>query len=453
MPAAPASGAEARAAPLPRDGVTDRARLLAWAAVAVFVRLLLAPLTVSSDLLAVYWRSHLIAYDGQLFDSYLVNMGAHYAHALSLRVLGVAERLWTDPWWWADASALVPQVQRAFVEQEGALGTLLTLKLPYIAADLAAGACLIALLRGHDPVRRWRAAAFWALSPIGLYATVLFGRYESFAVLAVVAALLLVERERPWAAAVVLGIGITMRTYPLLLVPAFALVAVGGRGALGVARHAAWAALAMVPFAAVMATNRILADSVGELSRLKDYSTGSTFFALTLPIDGPGEIALFVLAWSLLVGALLGRARGWWGTPVAVDELWLWLALLHAAMFAFATFSAHYFMWFAPFVALALARRPAWRGVLPLHLAQVVFALLLADLLGGPGTVLGLFQPLVGDAAMTAPSLREALLTSPSLTEQAATVLRTGFLAGTLLLMWPVVTELGRGWWGRPALA
>lgn len=424
-----------------RDPVTGP-RLRGWLGVGLAVRLLIAPFTVSADMLAVYWRSHLIAYDGEVFSSYLVNMGAHYTHAISLRlldpILPSPDVLWTDPWWWSDSAGLAPQVQRAFVDTDGVFGTLLALKLPYLAFDIAAGLMLLVLLADAAPRDRVRAWAFWMLSPIGLYATYAFGRYEMFAVALVVAALLACERGHVWLGAVALGVAITMRGYPIVLLPVFGLIVV--REPL---RRVAWAALTLLPLGVVLYTNTLLADTVGEFARLRDFNTGSTFLAYTLPVDGPGPIYVFGLFAVGLYVLLIGRAYGWWGRgPVPLSELWVWLLVFHGGMFALTTFSAHYFAWITPFIAIGLARRPRWRGLLAVHLLQAGVVLALADLLGGPGTTWGLFQPLQPDLADAIPNLREALLTSPGLATQAAGGLRTTFIALSALLLWPAVAEL-----------
>lgn len=422
-----------------------RPAILGWLGVGLAVRLVIAPFTVSADLLAVYWRSHLIAYDGTVFGDYLVNMGAHYTHAVSLRlldpVLPAADVLWTDPWWWSDSGGLAPQIQRAFVDTDNVFATLLALKLPYLAFDLLAGVLILLLVADTAPRDRVRAWAFWMLSPIGLYASYAFGRYEMFAVALVVLALWACERGHPWWGAVALGVAVTMRGYPIVLIPVFALIVC--RRPL---RQLAWAGLALVPIGGVLVTNTLVADTVGEFARLRDFSTGSTFLAYTLPVDGPGPIYLFGLFVAGVYAFLWGKSRGWWDSvPVAVDELWVWLAVFHAGLFALTTFSAHYFAWFTPFVALALARRPRWGPTLTLHLVQVALVLALADLLGGPGTTWGLWEPLAPGLAGAVPNLRELTLTSPGLAEQAAGVLRTAFVAVTVLWAWPAVAELWRG--------
>jgi hypothetical protein len=430
-----------RLVPAPLRDPGQRWPLLGWLGVGLAVRALLMPFAVSADLLAVYWRSHLIAYEGQVFGAYLVNMGAHYVHALSLRVLAPLlpppDELWTDPWWWSDSGALSPQVQYDLSTAEHVHQTLFALKLPYLAADLLTGLLLLAVVRAAAPHAIRRAWAFWMLSPIGLYAAYVFSRYEPLAIVLVVAALLCAERDRPWWSALLLGLAITMRGYPLLLVPVFALVVF--RRPL---RQAAWAAVAVAPFLAIMASNRLLAGTVGELAGLRDLPTGSTFFAFTLPVEARGEVYLFFLGMVLLVGLLAGRAWGWWGRPAERADLWLWLLLAHGLLFGPASFSAHYFMWFTPFVALALARRPQWRGVLPLHLVQAVLVLALVDLLGGPGTLTGLFEPVQPQVATALPNLREALLGNEQLTLQLLGLLRTAFLGATILLVAPALREV-----------
>jgi len=417
--------------------------MLGWLGVGLAVRLLVMPFTASTDLLAVYWRSHLIAFDATVFDTYLVNMGAHYVHAMALLAISVVdsgiEAVWTDPWWWSNSTALSSQVYRDFVTEPDAYRTLFWLKVPYLLFDLAAGAGVLALLRDEPAAARRRAWAFWMLSPIGIYAGYLFGRYEAFPVLFVVLALLAVERRRPWLGAFALGVAITMRSYPVLLVGVFALVAVPGWY-----RRLGWAALSLLPLGVVMVTNQLFASTVGELSRLRDFGTGATFFAYGIPVEGGGAVYVFFAALFVLYAALVARQSGAWGDgPVAVADLWLWLAVLHVAMFGLATFSAHWFTWVTPFVALALARRPRWRAVLPLHLVQVAAVLLIADLLGG--SVLNVFAPLEPDLATTAPSLNEALLTSRGLGAQLEGLLRTAFVVACVLLVLPAVRELRRG--------
>ena len=446
LPRAPGQVAISRWVPAPLRDAAQRPALLGWLGVGLAVRLLIAPFAVSADLLAVYWRSHLIAFHGTLFDDYLVNMGAHYVHAGWLKVvsplLPPSEDLWTHPWWWSDSAALAPQLQRTFSLDPHAFQTLLVLKVPYLLADLGAGLLLLALLGGLAPRLVRRAWAFWMLSPIGLYATYAFGRYEMLAVVCVVAALWAVERRHPWWAATLLGVGGDDARLPAPADPGLRAdrrPAAGGGSWAG--RRSRWCRWALV--VADQPAGRRAGRGAGHAARLPHRARRS--WRSRCPVDGVGPVYVFVTALLLLYGVLLGRRAGWWGRPPETAELWLWLLVVHAAMFALATFSAHYFAWFTPFVALALARRPTWRGVLPLHLLQVARG-------PGDGRPAGWSghapRPLRAAAARRRhrrPQPARAAADAGELPVQLAGALRSAFLALMVLLAAPALRELASG--------
>lgn len=424
-----------------------RAPFLRWAMVGAAIRIALLPVGVSSDTLAVYWRAHVIAFHGEVFRDYLVNMGSHLIHAgwllLVQPLLGPADALWTHPWWWQDPFGLAPQHLEAFLARTDALRAITLLKLPYVAAEVAAGLVLLWLLWGRgagswrpvDVLRRSRRAwVLWMLSPAALYATLLFARYEAYPVLAVLVALLLAERDRPVWAAVVLGLAVTLRAYPIVLIPVAALILYRG-----LPRQVAWSALALVPFATTMLFNRATAGTFGELATVGDFSFGGNFFAFALQPDrgGPG-VYLFVAGMLALYAYLFGRARAWWGSgPVARDDLWRWLVLAHLVLFALTQFSAHYLMWIVPAVAL-LAGRTDRPGIVPLHLIQVAGVFVAAYVLWGgilfTGTLGGL-----GETARTL--LPPGPVLSDEGARQVANVAWSAFFVATAALAGPFLLD------------
>jgi hypothetical protein len=247
------------------------------------------------------------------------------------------------------------------------------------------------------------------------------------------------ERRRPWLGAVLLGLAVTVRTYPVLLIPVFALLAVRT-----LPRQLLWAGVACLPLTLVMAANRIVAGTVGEVARLRDFDSGSKLFAFTVPVGEGTQLYVFVVFAVAVYGVLFGLTRGWWGSQaVTVERLWLWLLVFHAGMFALGTFSAHYFMWFTPFVALAFGRRPQWQAVLPLHLAQCIVVFAMADLVVGPTALLGAFRAAAPTFGEGWPNLQEAFVGAPpDLAGQVLGLLLSAFLVITALLAWPAVGEL-----------
>ena len=429
-----------------------RAGFWRWAAIGAAVRLLLLPVGISSDTLAVYWRAHVIAFHGTVYKEYLVNMGAHLLHAVWLVIvqplMGPADKLWTHPWWWSDPYGLIPQHMTAFLSRPDAWRVITLLKLPYVAAEVGAGLLLLWLAWGRRPastapdaatVRRSRRLwIFWMLSPAAIYATLLFARYEAFPVVAVVGALLLAEREHPWWAAILLGIAVTLRTYPIIFIPVFALVLYRG-----LPRQLWWSAVAILPFALNMGANKLVGGSFGEVAQVGDYSFGSNWFAFALQPDRGGVgIYLFVAALLAIGVYLLGRDRGWFGTgPVPRRDLWAWVALTHLAMFAFSQFSAHYLMWIVPAIGLLLARTDH-RGVVPLHLTQVAGVFVAVFVLYG-GV---LFTGTLGGLGPTAQTLlpHGSPLSSAG-AQQVANIAWTAFWVATLALAWPLLRDTLRG--------
>jgi len=405
---------------------TDLAlRLRRWTAAGLFLRVLLLPIGVTSDTLAVYWRAHVIAFDGTVFRDYLVNAGAHVVHAAWLWIarpfLPSPDGLWTDPWWWDGSYALEQPIMDQFLARSDLLRTVAVLKVPYLLADVAAGIILLHLVarwwsrrpapsnggggdgRSLDARAARRVTVTWAgwmLSPFGIYATMWFGRYESFPVLLVLLALLFLERDRPLIGSLLLGIAITMRTYPIAFVPVLALLA-STRPVL----QARFAAVALAPFAAVQVFGMSLGAS-GELAALSERGLTDNWLAFTLqPGSGPG-IPLTPAVLLCLVVVVAGRQWGWWGHPIPVADAWRWLVLAHLGIFAFSHFSVHYVMWLTPAIALLIGRGER-RGIIPLHLAQgagvVVASLLFMDArpflgaLGGLGqTAMTLLPPFLG---------------------------------------------------------
>lgn len=107
-------------------------------------------------------------------------------------------------------------------------------KLPLLLADAGIAAALAFL--GRTAPQRLRLAALWALNPIPIVVTYLFGQFDVLPALFVVLAWLRVSRGRPVSGALALGLSAAFKIYSVLLIPIYALIAgrtLQGRIALG----------------------------------------------------------------------------------------------------------------------------------------------------------------------------------------------------------------------------
>jgi hypothetical protein len=98
---------------------------------------------------------------------------------------------------------------------------MLVLKLPYVLLDF-----LIALLLLKLSADNRRLLALWLFNPLSLYAVYMLGQFDILPAALTVMALVLIRDRRPVAAALLLGLGAALKTYPLLLLP-FVLIRTG----------------------------------------------------------------------------------------------------------------------------------------------------------------------------------------------------------------------------------
>jgi alpha-1,6-mannosyltransferase len=112
-----------------------------------------------------------------------------------------------------------PGAQLLFSSLARATESPLLPKLVFTAADLATAGVLLLLIGGSG---RFAAAAWYAWNPLVVYSFAGSAHFDSLMVLPMVAAVYLLTR-RPVVAAALLGVAISIKLIPLLLLPLFAL--------------------------------------------------------------------------------------------------------------------------------------------------------------------------------------------------------------------------------------
>jgi len=338
----------------------------------------------------------------------------------------------------------------------------LAMKLPNVLGDAVASALIVAVLAARRPLRE---AFLWAmalaLNPVSILVSAFQGNLMGFVSSLVVVAFALGSAARdaetdPAAsrllaasAALVLGIAIAMRSFPVFLVPALALwLSPKAR------RAAGYAALAALP-AAVSALPYLLWDRSDFLrevlgySGLADLGWLAAFRAIPLVTDGrklfdfganlmaPSKL-LFLAATSASLALL----------PGASGERRLRLALVPPLLFyvLYAGVAAQYLVWIVPLAALLRERALlAWSAVATVALIAFYRVYHPAILLGpGPAPPDGTLAHvvlLVSSAALVAVSGAWAwgILRSPGAGPSPA--LRVGLMA--VGIAWAVLAVKG----------
>jgi len=307
---------------------------------ALLLRIALMGAGFHGDLYSVYWRAHLLAYHGESIEHNQVIV--HWVHAAWLALLRptglIPHEIWIHPFDYATG-------WRALAQHHWASGILVVLKLPYLAAELAALAVLLTLL----PLSRRRSVAnYWLWNPLLLYGIHLYGRYESFPVLLLVLSFAALRRGRPVAGFVALvGVMLT-RFYAALLVPLYWWLVPRARR-----ERVVMTLWLLAPLAAILGAQLALASSLpafrdsAELASLLTMPHRVYLFAAYVPLLQADVIYLFPLALFLIYLAAL-EARH----PVGPNEFWRWSVAILYTMFAITYFHPQWLAWLVPLLAL-----------------------------------------------------------------------------------------------------
>ena len=201
------------------------ARPVLWAGLTL--RLLLMPFFAHGDLLTVYWRSHLWVDLGR-FEAVSFQIPVQYLHAAFLwglkPVLPLPETIWPTELDGEPVDELsLTENWKQFISQPRFYRVLFFLKLPYLGFDVGCLIVLTFLARKEREVRR--VAIFWWLNPIVLFGTYVFSRHDVIVQFFVLFSLLQFSRGKMIWALAWLGVAISLRFYPLLLLPFYLLSA------------------------------------------------------------------------------------------------------------------------------------------------------------------------------------------------------------------------------------
>jgi uncharacterized membrane protein len=251
-------------------------------------------------------------------------------------------------WVWVEAAS-------EWLARNAGLSFAIVIKLPVLAAELAIVALLVRWAGDRVPVAAW----IYALHPVAILVSAFHGQFDSLALLMVLLAIAASERSRHDAAALALAAGIALKSFPVLLVPLFAL---------RVTRTSArirFLALALVPVAALLVPYVIhdrhaVARELFGYGGIADFGWIGAWRGVRWMTGGhlarseaahwgaliPAAKILFLAAYAFIVA----RDRGRGDLVVAV------LAVFIAFEACYGALSAQYLLWVVPFAVLRAGR-------------------------------------------------------------------------------------------------
>jgi hypothetical protein len=238
---------------------------------------------------------------------------------------------------------------------------MLILKFPYLILDLTV---LYLLLRlSPSPKIHQSITLFWLFNPISLYAIYMLGQIDIIPAVLTVGALLLIRNKKLWQAAILLGLGAAVKTYPLLLLP-FVL--------LRTSTVKQFITVAIIGILAFIIPMLPVINSPAFRYTMAHTNLTQFIFYAGLPVSSGQTLPIYILIWGLVFWASWKRKSSY---NVLPEFLTLTLAVT-----LFSHFHAQWIIWSLPFLVLYLAEHASkWPVVLALVVGFFGTVILIPD--------------------------------------------------------------------------
>ena len=345
-----------------REEPSAKRSIYKWLLIGLLIRFTFMPFTVYfPDLLGVYWRSSLTAYQGVLSGG--LQILTNYFHAFFLLIfkpfMPYFDSILYDPGMRPEPSW---EMLETFVSHPNVFRTLFLFKVPYLLFDLGCALLLLSIFK--DTKKGLTAFIFWMVNPVIIFATYIAARHEVIAIFFVLLSLYYAKNNLSARSLLSLGASIIIRFYPLILLLFFVIIL--GRRFWERVKLVVWGIL---PLGLLVILTRLFhqATKVEKLSQTPQaqYLLSMAFYLGYLS----DRLFIFVALYAVLLLYTIFR------TPHSFAGLWRMLLILLLGIFATSFFHVHYFMWLVPFLTLQVVEDRRFIGLfIILVLGWVVYS-------------------------------------------------------------------------------
>jgi len=332
-----------------KDPLVEK-KIYKWLLIGLLIRLTFMPFTVYfPDLLGIYWRSSLIAYQGIVWGE--LQIFIHYFHAFFLWIfkplMPYFDSILYDSLMRMRASW---EMLETFVSHPNVFRTLFLFKVPYLLFDLGCSFLVLAIFK--DGKKGLAAFIFWMVNPVVIFVTYIAARHEVIAIFFVLLSLYYAKNNLSARSLLSLGVSIIIRFYPLILLPFF--IVILGRRFWERMRLAFWGIL---PLGLLTILTRLFHQTpkVEKLAQIPhtQYLLSMAFYLGYLS----DRVYIFVALYAVLFLYTIFH------TDHSFASLWRMLLLLLLGIFATSFFHVHYFMWIIPFLTLQMVEDRRFIGL------------------------------------------------------------------------------------------
>ena len=328
----------------------------------LLIRLIFIPFFFHVDLLSAYQRAAETISTGNLgFDN--VQMFSNLIHTLYLFII----------------KSIFPAINEVFsvlLEKDTAwiilsssynVFTVLTLfKILYLIFDIACMFLILRLSFDDKPEDKLRVFKFWIFNPIVIFVLYIFARHDIIGVFATLVALLLAKKDRKYWAIIVLGFGIAIRFFPIMILPILVFYLARTKKDYIILSLIGVSSLAVVELLSVFYLGKSVIFSLLNSEHF-DFLLSPK---LDLVIGSHSSIFIFMAVYIFIILSFLHIKKK------NFDILLNYCAIIYLAYVGICYFHPQYMLWIVPFLVIIFARR---RHLLYYHWVQ--FALLLVILI------------------------------------------------------------------------
>jgi len=326
-----------------------------WYLIGLSLRLLLMPIAANGDLVSTYHRSYLLLI-GDYSQPTLLLKFVQIIQAFFLILYSPVLPLHDLLYWEGSLSVSRSFFFDVFLSSPYCHTALFLFKLPYLMFDFGCSILLLHILQGEKNLML--AHKFWAVNPIGIFATYVFAKYEVVPIFFLLVSLYCAKQGKGLLSLFSLAIAAYDRIYPLAFLPAYLFV-------IGKNLRERFVLLLVGLSLFILeglAFKSVLPGSARGFYELWLMELLSTQLETGLP-GYPMKIHIFVLAYVLLTLYWLHSPRR------GFDELWRFALAALLVYYATAFFNPQYFAWLTPFIALAISK---YKTLIKLHLLQII---------------------------------------------------------------------------------
>jgi len=328
--------------PIYRQDPSVKRRIYQWLLIGLLIRFFFMPIAVHGDLLNVYRRGSFIAYQGVRWLEFFPLLTT-YLHAFFLWIF----------------RPLMPHIVSilgaegygvSIIVHSYVFRTLFLFKVPYLLFDLGCAFLLLAILQ--DKRKGLAVFIFWMVNPVVIFATYLWGRYESVAIFFILLSLYYARKSLPVKSLFCLGVSSIIRSYPLILLPFFVIIL--GKRLRQRLKLAFWG---LLPLGVTTILPRLF-HQVSDVEKLTTLHHTNYLFVMKFSLR-----YLYDNIYIFPLGATVLLLYAYFNTDHSFMSLWKTTLILLLLFFATCFFHPQYFMWLMPFLALQVGENKKFIGL------------------------------------------------------------------------------------------